>query len=66
MIQRTGGLEGGSLDKNYLDCLPREAISVMAGFPKEQGCYWLSRALVTPPLSLQKKYSLKSNTGSKK
>ena len=30
------------------------SIRVIQGFPEEKGCFWLPRALATPPLSLQR------------
>ena len=54
-IRRVGRWNSESMENNYLTCLPRTAIRVIQGFPEEKGCFWLPRALVTPPLSLQKK-----------
>lgn len=54
-IRRVGQWNRESMENNYLTCLPRVAIRVIQGFPEEKGCFWLPRALVSPPLSLQKK-----------
>lgn len=54
-IRRVGRWNSKSMENNYLTCLPRKAIRVIQGFPEERGCFWLPRALVTPPLSLQRK-----------
>ena len=53
-IQRVGRWNSESMENNYLTCLPRTAIRVIQEFPEEKGCFWLPRALVTPPLSLQR------------
>ncbi|KAG2211038.1 hypothetical protein INT45_013577 [Circinella minor] len=52
-IRRVGRWNSESMENNYLTCLPRTAIRVIQGFPEEKGCFWLPRALVTSPLSLQ-------------
>ncbi|KAG2209610.1 hypothetical protein INT45_007237 [Circinella minor] len=54
-IRRVGRWNSESMENNYLTCVPRTAIRVIQGFPEDKGCFWLSRALVTPSLSLQKK-----------
>jgi hypothetical protein len=54
-IRRVGRWNSESMENSYLTCLPRTAIRVIQGFPEEKGCFWLPRALVTPPLSLQQK-----------
>lgn len=53
--RRVGTWDSESIEDSFLTGLPRAAIIVVQGFPEEKGSFWLSRALVTPPLSLQQR-----------
>lgn len=53
-IRRAGRWNTDSLTNSYLTNIPREFVRGMAGFsPAVQGNYFLPRAQVVPPLSLQ-------------
>jgi Centromere DNA-binding protein complex CBF3 subunit, domain 2 len=51
-IRRAGDRERGSMSTAYLSRLPREFISVIAGFSPASGNYHLRRAAVQPPTAL--------------
>lgn len=53
-IRRVGRWNSEAIENSYLTCFPRQAMIIIHGFPKERGCFWLPRALVVPPLSLQR------------
>jgi hypothetical protein len=55
LIRQMGGWLKGAMEKSYLNTLPYSAIRVMNGFHREKGSFYLPRALVTPPDSLQKR-----------
>jgi hypothetical protein len=54
-LRRHGRWETGSMEKCYLLALPRKSIRIINGFSSEKGFYWLPRANLDPPESLQKK-----------
>lgn len=53
-IKRLGRWNPSALDGCYLKNLPREAMRVMAAFPRERGQYYLRRSCTIAPESLQR------------
>lgn len=53
-ICQVGRWNSEVMENNYLTCLLRQAMRIIYGFLQERGCFWLPRALVVPPLSLQR------------
>ncbi len=54
-IRRAGRWNQEAMESCYLTSLPRQAMRVLAGFPTERGSFYIERALVDPPQSLQEK-----------
>ena len=54
-LRRHGRWENGSMEKCYLLALPRKSIRIINGFSSAKGNFWLPRANLDPPESLQKK-----------
>jgi Centromere DNA-binding protein complex CBF3 subunit, domain 2 len=48
-IRRAGRWNRDQMLGCYLNCLPREFMRVMAGHPREMGCYEIRRAAISPP-----------------
>lgn len=52
-IRRLGRWNNQAMEKCYLTSLPREAMRTLAGFEPCRGSFYLARASVEPPVSLQ-------------
>ena len=51
-IRRLGRWNNTTMNGAYLTSLPREVMRVLAGFPSQQGHFFLPRAAVSPPPEL--------------
>jgi hypothetical protein len=54
-IRRLGNWNSNTMENCYLSNLPRDAMRSLAGFSAKQNDYYLRRAVLEPPISLQKK-----------
>ncbi|KAJ8533431.1 hypothetical protein ON010_g13823 [Phytophthora cinnamomi] len=53
-IRRLGRWNASAMEGCYLSALPREAMRSLAGFPPDRRTFYLDRASLTPPDSLQR------------
>ncbi|ETK91048.1 hypothetical protein F441_23107 [Phytophthora nicotianae CJ01A1] len=54
-IRRLGRWNAGAMEDCYLTALPREAMRSLAGFSSDRHSFFLERAALTPPDSLQRR-----------
>ncbi|CEP20070.1 hypothetical protein [Parasitella parasitica] len=55
-IRRNGQWNSTSMNRSYLTGLPRRLMRQLAGFPREEGHFYLPRGTLEPPEDLKKKF----------